>query len=166
MSKIIKVDMHAGVAYIGMDDNSIKQARLIDLNFTPHIGDEVEVFEDESNLIVVKKENTEKKESVENDVSTTSNGAININVSNNQCINGPTYTGAVATNKRVVNKITYALLAIFLGSIGVHHFYAGYNGKGITSLLLCWTAIPAIIAFIEGICALCKTADANGNILV
>ncbi len=67
---------------------------------------------------------------------------------------------------RPVNKMAYGLLAIFLGGFGIHHFYAGKTGAGILSLLFCWTFIPAIVAFIQGIVALCKTADAAGNIYV
>lgn len=34
------------------------------------------------------------------------------------------------------NKMVYLLLAIFLGSLGIHNFYAGYNGKGVAQLLI------------------------------
>lgn len=40
---------------------------------------------------------------------------------------------------------------MFLGSIGIHKFYLGRVGWGIVYLLFCWTFIPAIIGFIEGI---------------
>jgi TM2 domain-containing membrane protein YozV len=49
------------------------------------------------------------------------------------------------------NKMTAALLAIFLGGWGVHKFYLGKTGKGILYLVFCWTLIPALIGFIEGI---------------
>lgn len=67
---------------------------------------------------------------------------------------------------KFVNKIAYALLAIFLGGLGVHKFYAGKTGSGILYLIFCWTIIPALIGFIEGIVALTKPADANGNICI
>ena len=67
---------------------------------------------------------------------------------------------------KVVNKVIYCVLALFLGGIGVHKFYAGQIGTGICYLLFCWTFIPGIIAFIEAIIALCKHADAAGNIVV
>lgn len=51
----------------------------------------------------------------------------------------------------IKNKTTAGLLAIFLGSIGIHKFYLGKTGQGILYLLFFWTYIPAIIAFIEGI---------------
>jgi TM2 domain-containing membrane protein YozV len=49
------------------------------------------------------------------------------------------------------NRVVAALLGIFLGALGVHKFYLGRIGWGITYLLLCWTFIPAIVGFIEGI---------------
>lgn len=46
-------------------------------------------------------------------------------------------------------KTTAALLALFLGGLGVHKFYLGRGGQGILYLLFCWTFIPAIIAGLE-----------------
>ena len=50
-----------------------------------------------------------------------------------------------------VNKLAYVLLTFFLG---------------ILYLLFCWTGIPSLIAFIEFIIAICKSADENGEISV
>ena len=58
------------------------------------------------------------------------------------------------------NRMTAALLALFLGGLGVHHFYLGNTGLGVLYLVFCWTFIPAIIAFIEFIVFLCMS-DAN-----
>lgn len=49
------------------------------------------------------------------------------------------------------SKITAALLAILLGTVGAHRFYLGQNGVGILYLLCFWTGIPTIAGFIEGI---------------
>lgn len=49
------------------------------------------------------------------------------------------------------NRIAAALLAIFLGSIGAHKFYLGKIGWGIVYLLFCWSFIPGIVGFVEGI---------------
>lgn len=47
------------------------------------------------------------------------------------------------------SRIAAALLAFFLGGIGVHKFYLGQTGFGILYLLFCWTFIPALVALIE-----------------
>jgi TM2 domain-containing membrane protein YozV len=57
------------------------------------------------------------------------------------------------------DKVTAGLLAIFLGGLGVHRFYLG-DWWGIFYLLFCWTFIPGIVAFIEGIIFLTMKDDA------
>jgi len=47
------------------------------------------------------------------------------------------------------NRTVAALLAFFLGYIGIHKFYLGENLAGIFYLLFFWTFIPGIIAFFE-----------------
>ena len=49
------------------------------------------------------------------------------------------------------SKLAAALFGIFLGGFGIHKFYLGKIGIGIVYLLFCWTLIPAIVGFIEGI---------------
>lgn len=152
MAKIIKID--GEVVSIGTDDGKIKEVRTVDINFNPAVGDEVEVFENENSIIVSKKKTKSEEKN--------SNG-ININVNNSQNTGQPVY---VANSTKAVNKVVYCLLAFFLGGIGIHKFYAGKIGTGILFILFSWTFIPAIIAFIEFIVALCKKADAYGNILI
>ena len=60
--------------------------------------------------------------------------------------------------KKPVHKVVYALLAIFLGWLGIHKFYAGKPVQGVLYILFCWTYIPGIIGFIEGIAALLKNS--------
>ena len=40
--------------------------------------------------------------------------------------------------KKLVNKVAYGILAILLGGIGIHKFYAGKMAWGIVYILLCW----------------------------
>ncbi len=47
------------------------------------------------------------------------------------------------------SKTTAAILALFLGGLGVHRFYLNQIGLGFLYLLFCWTFIPSIIAFID-----------------
>lgn len=58
------------------------------------------------------------------------------------------------------NKLVAALLAILLGGVGIHKFYLGKIGQGILYLVFCWTFIPALIGFFEGIFYL-ATSDEN-----
>lgn len=57
------------------------------------------------------------------------------------------------------NKIVAALLAIFLGGFGIHKFYLAKPFQGVFYLLFCWTGIPSIIAFIEGILYLIQSNE-------
>ena len=61
------------------------------------------------------------------------------------------YPGAVMPGHSGKDKTAAALLALLLGGIGAHKFYLGKVGQGILYLLLCWTFLPAIAGFIEGI---------------
>ncbi|WP_062104916.1 TM2 domain-containing protein [Bacillus niameyensis] len=58
------------------------------------------------------------------------------------------------------NKLVAGLLGIFLGGFGIHKFYLGKIGLGIVYILFCWTGIPSIIGFIEGIVYI-ATSDEN-----
>jgi TM2 domain-containing membrane protein YozV len=49
------------------------------------------------------------------------------------------------------SKMTTALLAIFLGSFGLHKFYLGQVTWGLLYLFLFWSSISMILGFIEGI---------------
>ena len=56
-------------------------------------------------------------------------------------------------------KTTAALLAIFLGGLGVHKFYLKEAGSGITYLLFFWTCVPLVLGLIQGINLLSMSED-------
>lgn len=45
----------------------------------------------------------------------------------------------------------FIALSILGGGIGLQEFYAGRTALGILAVLFCWTAIPALVAYIEAI---------------
>ena len=57
----------------------------------------------------------------------------------------------IKTPNEFKSKTVAGLLALFLGSFGIHKFYLGRIGWGIAYLLFCWTLIPGVIALIEGL---------------
>src|SRR5579863_10760407 len=47
------------------------------------------------------------------------------------------------------DEVVGILLALFLGTFGIHHFYLRRTGLGVLYCLFFWTGIPAILGFIE-----------------
>lgn len=74
-------------------------------------------------------------------------------------ITDPIYTAAMTPHQRAWfyaeydqasrDEVVGVLLALFLGSFGLHHFYLRRNGLGVLYLVFSWTGIPAILGFIE-----------------
>ena len=58
--------------------------------------------------------------------------------------------GTNATVKGQKSRFIAGILAILLGSMGIHSFYLGYNSKGIKQLLL-WVFFLGFVSFIWGI---------------
>ncbi len=56
-------------------------------------------------------------------------------------------------------KMVAGILAILLGSFGVHKFYLGYTKEGIIQLVLSLICVGGIIGIIEGIIYLTKTDE-------
>ncbi len=91
------------------------------------------------------------------------------------CLNcGAALKGGAGAGTSERSKLIAFLLALFLGTLGIHNFYLGYTKKAIIqllcSLLLSWTVIVPIgieiWALIEGIQALMgNLPDADGNAL-
>jgi TM2 domain-containing membrane protein YozV/ribosomal protein L40E len=76
-----------------------------------------------------------------------------------------------ASNPGSKQRLTYILLGIFLGGLGIHNFYAGYTSKGVAqlliTLLLGWLfGLGILIVYIWVIIEIVTvTVDANGEIM-
>jgi TM2 domain-containing membrane protein YozV len=79
----------------------------------------------------------------------------------------------VAPAGEAKSKMVAGLLAIFLGSLGIHNFYLGYTKKGVTQLLICLIGslacglgpiVAGIWAIVEAVQIFTGTikVDANG----
>lgn len=141
------IQIQGGTVYIGKDDGTFQTLPLTAFSFVPSVGDKVEIYSNGQQTIVSRKTNP-------------STGSQNPQNSYQNAL----YKQTTYIDPHVVNKVVYCVLAFLLGGLGVHKFYAGRIWKGILYILFCWTGIPSIIALIEFIMALCKPADANGNI--
>ena len=66
------------------------------------------------------------------------------------------------------SKIAAGILAILLGTLGIHKFYLGYVGAGFIHLVLTLLLFPIsfIIAIIEGIIYLTKSDEDFNNTYV
>jgi TM2 domain-containing membrane protein YozV len=42
-----------------------------------------------------------------------------------------------AHNANAKDRVAYVLLAVFLGNLGIHNFFAGYTSRAVTQLLIC-----------------------------
>ena len=65
------------------------------------------------------------------------------------------------------NRTSYILLGIFLGALGIHNFYAGYQGRGLAQLLITiflgWTILFLLITSLWAVIEVCViTKDADG----
>jgi len=49
------------------------------------------------------------------------------------------------------NRKEAGVLAIVLGSLGIHKFYLGQYGKGLIYFATCWSGIPTLMSLGEGI---------------
>ena len=182
MAKIIKIE--ESIVSLENDDGTIRQVRLENLNFAPIVGDEVEVLENNGNIIVTKKEIVIQEPIPEVTVNEVVNQPVEedkvhviTNSNNEQMIitEKPNQDVVIEVNKdgetqvvkaRLVKKITYCLLALLLGFIGGHKFYAKKTKAGFLYLLFSWTVIPFFFAFVELMHALMQKADPEGKILV
>lgn len=69
------------------------------------------------------------------------------------------------------NRSIAILLTFFLGALGIHKFYLGYNFAGVMYLIFSWTFIPALLSIFDFIGLLLMSDQAfnaqyNGNIIL
>ena len=77
---------------------------------------------------------------------------------------GQTPTGGRPVGQK--SRRAAGLLGIFLGGLGIHNFYLGYNEKGIWQIILfvlCCGTVSSIWGFIEGILILCGRIDTDAS---
>ena len=63
------------------------------------------------------------------------------------------------------SRVAYIVLAIFLGELGIHNFYAGYAGRGVAQLLITILSFGLLfwISWIWALVELCvMTNDGRG----
>ena len=130
------VKLEQAEVIIATDEKEIIRVPYEELDWRPEVHDEVEVFKDGDNLIITR---------------------VNDNTQNQQV--------STIQSGRVVNKLVYVLLALFLGGLGAHKFYSGKTFMGILYLVFSWTFIPSVLGLIEAIIGALKPSDSNGNIV-
>lgn len=103
MAKILSVDLQNSDVKVGMDDGSVAHVSLKEFNFIPQVNSIVEIFKDGDSYVV----NQTTKPLI----------PVNSNYSNS----GDTV---------VISRVTFVMLAWFLGGFGAHKFYEGKIGVG------------------------------------
>lgn len=159
MKKVIDVNPDLEILTIGDDvSGAMQDYKFADCNFRPYIGDVVSIYTDSETgkVLIVKEEKESDLHHIDRSFAEESSHQTYVN----------------EDNAVVVNKFAYGIIAILVGTFGVHHFYAGRTSKGvlfiILTVLLGWLVIPVlytlISSIIDGIKVLSMTADANGNV--
>jgi TM2 domain-containing membrane protein YozV len=60
-------------------------------------------------------------------------------------------TAPISHHPEAKDRVAYVLLAIFLGELGIHNFYAGYTNRAVLQLVACIVGIPIIALVTCGI---------------
>jgi TM2 domain-containing membrane protein YozV len=77
----------------------------------------------------------------------------------------PSYPMPVQGNSNAKDRVAYILLAVFIGHLGIHNFFAGYTSRGVIQLVITIVTcgIGGIATWIWAIIeAITVTKDANG----
>ena len=88
-------------------------------------------------------------------------------ISDSTQIHSQTFTQVQPKLENAKSRISYILLGIFLGCLGIHNFYAGYVGRAVAQLLITlftgWLIIPWFAVWIWCIVEVCTVrVDARG----
>ena len=57
------------------------------------------------------------------------------------------------------SRVAAGVLALFVGGLGIHKFYMRKPLMGIVYILFCWTGIPSLVSFVEGIIYLLESDE-------
>ncbi len=68
------------------------------------------------------------------------------------------------------SRAVYIVVGLFFGLLGIHNFYAGYNGRGLTQLLISivtgWLILPLFVVAVWVLAELFAVdRDASGELL-
>ncbi len=63
------------------------------------------------------------------------------NLANGLPLPPPPIPGPIVSNTSK-ERVAYVLLAVFLGHLGIHNFYAGYTSRAVFQLIACLAIIP------------------------
>jgi TM2 domain-containing membrane protein YozV len=77
----------------------------------------------------------------------------------------PTFPAAGYANPNAKDRVAYVLLAVFLGHLGIHNFFAGYTSRAVIQLVITIVTcgIGALVTWIWAIIeAITVTKDAQG----
>jgi TM2 domain-containing membrane protein YozV len=84
-----------------------------------------------------------------------------------QTVLAPPPPPAAASPAGQKDRVAFILLGVFLGTLGIHNFFAGYTGRGVAQLLITllvgWLIVPWIAVAIWNIVeVITVTKDAHG----
>ena len=167
MARILKIDTTSGACTIGMDNGGVRIVHVNEIDYDyPMVGDFVDVVEKEHDVLITKRSSpsTASTSQAWGTAGTSQNSYEEWPQASNMPYGQQAYGQEPYRKGKAVSKLGYVLFAIMLGTFGAHKFYAGKTGQGIIYIVFFWTGIPTIVGLVEGIIALTKPADANGNI--
>jgi len=87
----------------------------------------------------------------------------NLSRTSSQQPNTSTTHSTTSSSYAPKSRVSYILLGLFLGMIGIHNFYAGFSARGIAQLLLTLCLIPIPFVALWVLVEVCTVEqDANG----